>query len=405
MNNITRRRFIQSGLLTGAGILSGGILGGLARSNGLLEVGTEQPDASKSRLLVDLHAHVMIDEWNQHSPLAVRAPEFAAIIKQSFNKTSVTLEDAYDAGVNVLCATHFNMFDEWLSMPTDPNPEAPAHTFRMLNLLENKLKEDKYRNIAVLAKTSADLKELTKALPGEPGYKVVLVHTLEGGHALGGSLVPIKELADRGVAMICITHFFNKGIGSSANSFPFFPDGTDLPANLGLSAFGKDVVAEMIHNGIIVDITHGTSTMVADVLRDFSVPIAASHSSSRTLSDHPYSLYDEHIIEIANRGGVIGVLMMPYDLSNYGTSNYADEHSNLNDVVRTIVYIAKIAGVEHVSIGTDFAGYIPGPGGISGIKDISKLKELLKKEFDDADVEKIMATNALNFLIKNWGKN
>jgi microsomal dipeptidase-like Zn-dependent dipeptidase len=377
------------------------MLGGIASSSGMFDIPTA---VSKSRLLVDLHAHVMINEWNQHSPLAVRAPELAQIIKQSFNKTTVTLEDSYEAGVNVLCATHFNVFDEWLSMPTDPDPEAPAHTFRMLDLLEDKLKEDKYKKIAVLARTSAKLKELTKAYPGDPGYKVILVHTLEGGHALGGSLAPIKKLAERGVAMICITHFFNKGIASSGNAFPFFPDGTDQPANAGLSGFGKDVVTEMIHNGIIVDVTHCTSTAVENVLHDFSVPVVASHSSSRTLSDHPYSLYDEHIIEIARRGGVVGVLMMPYDLSNYGTSSYADDHSNLNDVVRAIVYIAKIAGVDHVSIGTDFAGYIPNPASINGIKDIPKLRDLLLKEFDGADVEKIMAVNALNFLITNWGR-
>jgi len=96
---------------------------------------------------------------------------------------------------------------------------------------------------------------------------------------------------------------------------------------------------------------------------------------------------------------------MPYDLSNYGTSTYAEEHSSLNDVVRTIVYIAKIVGVEYVCIGTDFAGYIAGPKGVDGIKDIPRLKELLKKEFNGEDVEKIMATNALKFLINNWGRN
>jgi membrane dipeptidase len=207
------------------------------------------------------------------------------------------------------------------------------------------------------------------------------------------------------VALITITHFFNKGIATSPNSFPFFPDATKRWPNQGLSEFGSEVIKEMEELGIIVDVTHASSTAIEDILRVATKPLVSTHSSVRTLGDHPYSLFDEHVQEIARRGGIVGVILAPWVLSNYRGMHVIKEYGSLRDVVRTIRYVTKICGThKRVGIGSDFAGYITGPKEMTNLGEIDKLRKLLLIEFDndEAIVEDIMANNVIEFLQKNW---
>jgi membrane dipeptidase len=238
-----------------------------------------------------------------------------------------------------------------------------------------------------------------------PDYRVAVVHALEGGHSLGGDLKALDAFAKRGVAIIGLTHFFNKGVASAANPYPYFPDANSAPAHQGLSEFGWLVLKRMEELGIIVDITHCTSTAVADVLEVAKKPLIATHSSVRTLGDHPYSLLDEHIQETARRGGIIGIILYPYVLSNYSTINLAKEHGSLKDVVRTIRYVYKICGTHKcIGIGSDFSGFIAGPKEISWLDEIDRLRRMLLEEFDHdvRMVEDMMAQNVIDFLLQNW---
>ena len=209
--------------------------------------------------------------------------------------------------------------------------------------------------------------------------------------------------------MITITHFFNKVIATSANSIPYFPDNQSLRTHKGLSDFGLEVIQEMEELGIIVDVTHGTSTTIDEVLKCSKKPIIASHSAVRTLGDHPYALHDEHIQHIKNNCGIIGVILMPYWLSNYSDVTISSKEGSLDDVVRTIRYIYKICGNDHksIGIGTDFAGFIPPLSDIKCHGNIELLREKLLKEFEDEKedekiVEDVMAKNVIDFFIKNW---
>lgn len=403
MTNISRRQFVQKAILSCAGLLSVGaldpLLGNVSGYSKKI-----RPPTHSGRVLADLHAHPTLDSWNRRSPLAVKSPALAGIAEKVFNQTKVKWKTCHQAGVDMVCAAHFNVFDEWLSMPTDPNPEAPANTILMMDLLEQELSGPS-EPYARLARNSKELEKVLKVRKGHKDYRVAVLHTIEGGHALGGSLEPLPMFARRGVALMTITHFFNKGIATTTNAFPFFRDTNSRWPNQGLSEFGREVIKEMEKLGVIVDITHASSTSVEDILRVATKPLVATHSSARTLGDHPYSLFDEHIQEIARHEGIIGIIIYPYVLSNYSGIHIAKDRGFLRDVVRTIRYVVKICGThKRIGIGSDFAGFITGPKDMSRLGEIDNLRKLLLEEFDrdESVVEDILANNVIEFFLRNW---
>lgn len=370
----------------------------------LANCATPPPTTNRNthRVLADLHLHAGINEWNKITPLGVRYPAVANLAESTINLSGMNWRDCYDAGVDLVCATHFNAFDEWLSMPTDPDPEAPIHTLRMIDLLEQHI-ADEYPEVAQVAKTPAELKKLMAISKDSPKWKVPVVHTVEGGHAMGGDLSAIGAFAKRGVAMIGLTHFFNKGIASAANSYPYFPDAGAAWPKRGLSCFGREVIDEIEKHGIMIDVIHATSTALEEIFEASPKPMVASHSSVRTLGDHPYSLVDEHIKEIAKRNGIIGVILDPYLLSNYATARGAEKHGDLKDVVRTIRHIVKMVGHKYVGIGSDFGGFIGPPNDLKRISRIGRLRTMLIEEFGDQEVvDAILADNVMKFIKVNW---
>jgi microsomal dipeptidase-like Zn-dependent dipeptidase len=344
----------------------------------------------------------MLDAWNAVSPLGVKNPWVPSLMKSFLNKTRISWESLHQARVDMICVAHFNMFDEWVTMPTDPSPEAPANTIRMMNLLEEELNRPENKKCAVIVRDAAELSLLVKERPPGRQFRTVVVHAIEGAHALGGDPAALDEMARRGAAMVTVTHFFHKGIGSAGNSFPFFPDAGSRYPSCGLSELGRCVVRRLEKMGLIIDVSHGTVATIEDILREVSCPVVATHVSASALADHPYSLRDEHIQQIARNGGIIGVILMPYWLSNYSAESLSVEYGGLMDVVRTIEYVAKIAGDDKVAIGSDFAGYIPGPREISCLSQIGTLRQLLVERYGDAVADKIVAQNAIDFFLNHW---
>ena len=355
-------------------------------------------------MLADLHVHASINDWNRVNPLAVEQPLLANLAERTFNRTSVSWAEAHKAGIDLMCIAHFNVFDEWLSMPTDPSPEAPFSTLRMLDRLEADLSGD-LAPFATLARNHQDLARLIEVPKTDPRYRVAVVHTLEGGHTLGGELAPLADFAQRGVAMMTITHFFNKGVSSAPNAFPFFPDMNSRQPALGLTEFGRALIPEMERLGMIVDVTHLTGAAMNEVLQQAKHPLVATHAASRTLGDHPYGLYDEQVQEITRKGGMIGIILYPFVHSNYRDLTVLEAEGSLRDAVKTIRYLVKICGThKHIGIGSDLAGFIPPGKDMRCLHHIGDLRALMLQEFDGDErlVEDLLANNALRFLHTNW---
>ncbi len=405
MTGITRRQFIRSGLYTGAGLISAATVGPL--------VGCGAPPITPESRLVphlfaDMHLHPGLNDWNLHTPLGVQLPSVTRTVGKLLNRTRASWKDMHAAGIDLVCANHFNAFDEWVSMPTDPSPDAWGHTLEMMDIFEGEIRTNQqaYAEVVTSPAHLAELLDRNKN-PKDDNYRIAVLHTFEGGHALGGDAGNLELAAKRGVAYITITHFFFKGIASAANSYPFFPDANSDHANIGLSDFGLTVVKRMRELGIIVDVTHCTSTALADVLKNFGGKVLSSHASARTLGDHPYGHYDEHLQQIARDGGMIAVIIYPYILSNYADLSLAEKYGTLEDTVRTIRYLCKLlGGHEHIAVGSDFCGYTTGPKDMHRISRVYKLRELLMREFDGEEtiVIAIMADYGIRFILDNWQK-
>jgi microsomal dipeptidase-like Zn-dependent dipeptidase len=125
----------------------------------------------------------------------------------------------------------------------------------------------------------------------------------------------------------------------------------------------------------------------------------------RALSDHPYSLPDEHLQEIARRGGLIGIVLFPYTLSNYGSYEVAQARGSLADVARSVGYLVKIlGGHRHIGIGSDFSGFIVGPRDMTRLGQVGRLRRALLAELgDERMVTDILCANATRFLSESWG--
>lgn len=357
------------------------------------------------RVLADLHAHAVLDDWNDLTPFARRYPLLVDAVTPLANRSGVDWKRCHRAGVDLVCVAHYNIFDELASMPVDPNPDAPRHTDMMIEQLEALLAGDASR-YARIARTPADLTRLLAVDKTSGAWRTAVVHALEGAQALGGDLDNVERFARRGVAYLTLTHFVDKGVGSTVNALPYFPDmGAPDPA-VGLHRFGRDLVAAVESAGMIADVTHLTTRALDDVLEIATRPVLSSHSSLRALGDHPASLTDEHAIEITRRGGMIGVLLYPLLLSNYSGPAEAKRWGSLRDTVRTVRQLVKICGGhEHIAIGSDFGAYITPPKEMRHLGDVAILRAMLLDEFSDESlVDDVLANNAISFLEKNWGQ-
>ncbi len=364
------------------------------------------PQDTPHRIFADLHLHAGLHAWSRESPIALALPPpLLALTESEFNRTGFDWHRCHDAGVDLICATHYNPFDELVSMPVDPDPNAAAHTHRMIDRLEREVhgRSSRYARITI---NRAEMKSVLSVRRPDPEYRIAVVHTIEGAHALGGDLRNVESFARRGVAMMSLTHFTYRGVATTGNGLPFFPDLNRTEPTHGLSPFGRELIDEMERTGMIVDVTHSSASSVEDVLAIARRPLIASHTAARTLADRPYSLHDDHIREITRRGGLIGVILFPYMLANYASIDLARERGSLDEVVRTIEHVTAVSGSHRrVAIGSDFLGWITGPKEMKRLSDIGRLRTALLDRFDGSEkiVADILANNAIRFLEENWG--
>ncbi|MGH9898829.1 MAG: membrane dipeptidase, partial [Pyrinomonadaceae bacterium] len=248
---------------------------------------------------------------------------------------------------------------------------------------------------------------------------------IEGGHAIDDSLSALRDFYRLGVRYMTLTHTNNNNWAGSSGE----------PDNKGLTDFGKEVVREMNHIGMLVDISHVSDQTMNDVLDTVTAPVIASHSSARALCNHPRDIPDDLLKRIGKNGGVVMVNFYPtfidqkvYDAAKERetrlkpqtdalTENYkndpkrlADELTKLNNanplpttsiskVIDHIDYIAKLIGVDHVGLGSDFDGI---PSVPVGLEDVSKFPEitygLLQRGYAEKDIQKILGGNLVRVL-------
>lgn len=210
-----------------------------------------------------------------------------------------------------------------------------------------------------------------------------ILPAIENGYAIGQDLSRLDHFARRGIVYMTLCHNGNNDICGSARP-------REGESAMGLTDFGRAVVARMNDLGIAVDLSHAGETTFYDALEASRVPVLCSHSSARALCDHPRNLTDDQLRAIARAGGVAQATF-------YDGFLRAGGGADIDDAERHILHMARVAGVEHIGIGTDFDG----DGGVPGLASASELVNLtrrLQRHFNADDLALLWGGNYLRLL-------
>jgi membrane dipeptidase len=259
--------------------------------------------------------------------------------------------------------------------------------------------------------------------------KIAALMGLEGGHMIDNDLGVLRSFAVLGVRYMTLTHMGNTEWADSS---------TDKPQHNGLTDFGKDVVREMNRLGIIVDISHVSDKTFYDVLANSKAPVFASHSSCRALCDTPRNMTDDMIRDLAKSGGVIQINyhvgFLSREFRDYEKAHPESEKEiddevkkrcggneactlvtgdqvvrdfmlsgklpkvDITAIIAHLDHAVKIAGVDHVGLGSDFDGAVM-PLGMQDVTHLPQITEaLLQKGYSEGDARKILGENTLRVM-------
>jgi membrane dipeptidase len=282
---------------------------------------------------------------------------------------------------------------------------------------------DKHPKELTLARTAEEIRAARQA------GKIAILLGIEGGQMINSDLQTLQKFAALGVRYMTLTHSGNVEWADSSG---------DIARHNGLTPFGKKVVREMNRLGMMVDVSHVSDKTFHDVLTVSRAPVIASHSSCRALCDAPRNMSDEMIKALAAKGGVIQINFHVAFLSQtfrdaerrnpqinkaieleVANICHGDEACELlegdrltrryvekgelprvdwREIIEHIDHAAKLVGVEHVGLGSDFDGANM-PYGMEDAGQLPKITEvLLARGYSESDVRKILGENTLRLM-------
>jgi membrane dipeptidase len=300
-------------------------------------------------------------------------------------------------------------------------PEAVNRALVQIDAVREQVR--KHPNNLVLATTAAEVREARKQ------GKIAALIGVEGGHMINSDLGVLRSYAALGVRYMTLTHSGNVEWADSS---------TDKAAHNGLTDFGKDVIREMNRLGVMVDISHVSDKTFYDALETSKAPFIASHSSCRAICDAPRNMTDQMMKDLAAKGGVmqinchVGFLSQEFrdaekanpELNkaisaevmkrcgdNEGcqliegdriTREYVEQGKlprvDFMKIIEHIDHAVKVAGIDHVGLGSDFDGANM-PYGMEDATKLPKITEaLLQKGYSEGDVKKIIGENTLRVM-------
>lgn len=265
--------------------------------------------------------------------------------------------------------------------------------------------------------------------------KLAALLGVEGGHMIENDPDKLVTLYNRGVRYMTIT--WNNSTPWATSALDETTKGDSLP-HKGLTPFGRSIIQKMNELGMLVDLSHVGEQTFWDVMNVTTKPVLVSHSCVYTLCPHRRNLKDEQIKAVAKNGGVIhlnfysgfldpgfearsdaftnrhkteldSLLKLnpePYFAEVFLFNKYPGEVKDLRPPLSLLLdhldYIVKLAGVDHVGLGSDFDGVNSLPQGLNGVEDFPKItEELLKRGYSKKDIRKILGGNLLRLLKAN----
>ena len=290
-----------------------------------------------------------------------------------------------------------------------------AATHRQIDLV------DEMSRLAPELTGLADTAEAARRI--RDGGRIAGFMGVEGGHAIENDLGALSLLHERGVRYMTLTH---------GDTIDWADSATDEERHGGLTDFGREVVQEMNRIGMLVDVSHVSADTMRQAIETSRSPVIASHSSAFALAPHPRNVPDDVIEMIAAGGGVVMVTFVPaflvyetalldvdmFEESRQLRAQFAPDDEagfsaaskelelgrevavgSVTDVVDHIEYIARLGGIDHVGIGSDFDGVDLLPDGLHDVTTYPTISlELLERGWSEPDIRKVLGENALRAL-------
>lgn len=274
---------------------------------------------------------------------------------------------------------------------------------------------ERYPEALQLALTVDEIEQANRA------GRIASLLGIEGGHAIENSLGALRTYYRLGVRYMTLTHFKNNDWADSV---------TDNPRHGGLTRFGQEVIREMNRLGMLVDLSHVSAGTMEDVLDIARAPVIFSHSNAQGLTPHPRNVPDEVLRRLPANGGVVmasfvsaftvkapvyaaweagfikasGGVKFGDERYDEVRAKYSLQHpeprATIADVADHIEYIRKVAGVDHVAMGSDFFGTPTDMA--TGLEDVSRypllFAELVRRGWSDEELIKLSRLNVLRAL-------
>jgi len=363
------------------------------------DLGKKAQEINQRALVFDAHCDTVMRILEKGVDLGVRSKE-----------GHIDIPRARQGGLNV------QVFAMWIEPDFWPH-RAAFRTLQYADAMFRTLK--KHSGKLGLALTAKDARRLVK------DGKLAVFLGIEGGHAIEDSLATLRMFHRLGVRVMTLTWWHNTN----------WADGSgDKPKHKGLTKFGVEVVREMNRLGMVIDVSHVSDDTFYDVLKVTTKPVIASHSCVRAICDHHRNLSDKMLKALAKNGGVIGInyylgfldpevnrreeaLWKKLDPEMEKLKKkYKNDRKTLvkkrrelfrkyrtkppavpiDRLIDHIDHVVKVAGVDHVGLGSDFDGCSITPQGLNDVSDLPLITEkLLEKGYSEKNIEKILGGNML----------
>ena len=313
----------------------------------------------------DIHSRILSVDTHTDTPLWFTRGDFS-VGKRKSNQVNIQKMEEGKLDSQFLAI--------FLAQKERDEASSQAAVEKCLKMIENTYADvAKYQDACGIALTEED------ALRLKAEGKKAFFLGIENGYAIGKDIKNVKKFKDMGIQYMTLSHSYDNDICNSSSNTE--------DASKGLTAFGRKVVKEMNKVGMMIDVSHVSEGTFWDVIKYSKDPIFASHSSVKALCDHDRNLTDDQLRALAKNGGVIQICI--YD----GYLNNDAKAASIDDIVKHIDHAVKVAGIDHVGIGSDFDG----GGGVLGCKGdndmINITVKLIEKGYSEEDIRKIWGGN------------
>ncbi len=362
-----------------------------------------------------IHDRALTIDTHTDTPLMLRSGSFDIGKRNDPRKRGGGKVDFPRMKEGGLDSVFFAVFVGQGELTPEGREKAKNNALNQFSLIKNGVKT--YPDLAKLALRSEDAPLIEKK-----GKRAIYIG-MENGYPLGKDISLVNKYYNLGARYITLCHTSNNDICDSS---------TDRKGKLhgGLSEFGKEIVKEMNRIGMIIDVSHISDDSFYDVLKYSKAPVIASHSCARAICNNPRNVDDKMLKLLAEKRGVIQLCILSEYVktpkpnpsrdeafrklrskySNYSklpeqekakvraewyelSRKYPRELATVSEAVDHIDHIVKIAGIDHVGIGTDFDG----GGALKDCYDSSELWritfELVKRGYSEEDIKKIWGGN------------